>query len=54
MPLDPQLMSIIGIAAVGWTMVTAGHGKRMLELKKRSRRCPACGRLIVGRTCDRH
>jgi hypothetical protein len=54
MALDPHLISVIGIAAIGWTMVTAGRTKRMLELKKRSRRCPACGRIIEGRTCDRH
>jgi len=54
MALDPQLMSIIGTAAVGWTMVAAGRSKRMLESKKRTRRCPSCGRVIAGRTCDRH
>jgi hypothetical protein len=54
MALDPHLLSVAGIAAVGWTMVAAGRTKRMLETKHRARRCPACGRLIEGRTCDRH
>jgi hypothetical protein len=54
MALDPQLMSIVGTAAVGWTMVAAGKTKRMLETKKRARKCPSCGRIIAGRTCDRH
>jgi len=54
MALDPHLMSVVGIAAVGWTMVAAGRTKRMLETKHRARRCPACGRLIEGRRCDRH
>jgi hypothetical protein len=54
MPLDPQLLSVVGIAAVGWTMVAAGRGKRMLETKQQARRCPSCGRIIEGRTCDRH
>ena len=54
MALDPQLTSIVGVAAVGWTMVAAGRTKRMLETKKRVRRCPSCGRMIEGRTCDRH
>jgi hypothetical protein len=54
MALDPQLMSIVGTAAVGWTMVAAGRTKRMLETKKRARRCPACGRIIEGRICNRH
>ena len=52
MALDPQLMSVVGTAAVGWTMVATGRKKRMLETKKRARRCPSCGHIIEGRTCD--
>jgi hypothetical protein len=52
---DPQqLTSVVAAAAVGWTMVFAGQKKRMLETKRRRRRCPSCGRTIAGRTCDRH
>jgi hypothetical protein len=54
MALDPQLTSVVAIAAVGWTMVLAGRKKRMLEPKSRRRRCPSCGRTIARRTCDRH
>ena len=54
MALDPQLMSIVGTAAIGWTMVATGRKKRMLESKKRARKCPSCGRIIQGRTCERH
>ena len=54
MALDPQLTSVVAVAAVGWTMVFAGRKKRMLEPKSRRRRCPSCGRTIAGRTCDRH
>jgi hypothetical protein len=51
---DPQLTSIIATAAVGWTMVASGSAKRLLETKRRRRKCPSCGRIIGGRTCDRH
>jgi len=57
MTIGPELTSLAALAAlaaVGWTMVSAGRGKRLLEPKKRSRRCPSCGRTIAGRTCDRH
>ena len=54
MALDPQLTSVVAVAAVGWTMVASGKTKRMLETKRRRRRCPSCGRTIEGRTCDRH
>jgi len=54
MALDPQLTSIVAVAAVGWTMVASGKTKKLLETKRRRRRCPSCGRTIDGRTCDRH
>jgi hypothetical protein len=54
MALDPQLTSLAATAAVGWTMVATGQAKRLLESKKRRRRCPACGHIIDGRTCGRH
>jgi hypothetical protein len=54
MTLVPQLTSVVALAAVGWTMVAAGRGKRLLEPKKRARRCPSCGRVIEGRACNRH
>jgi hypothetical protein len=54
MTLGHQLTSLVALAAVGWTMVAAGRGKRLLEPKRRTRRCPSCGRAIEGRTCDRH
>ena len=54
MPVDPHLTSVAATAAIGWTMVFAGHKKRMLETKWRRRRCPSCGLIIPGRTCERH
>jgi hypothetical protein len=35
-------------------MVKAGLGKNALELRRRRRICPSCGRLISGRRCDAH
>lgn len=54
MALGPHLTSVAAAAAIGWTMIFVGRKKGMLETKKRQRRCPSCGRTIVGRTCDRH
>jgi ribosomal protein L37AE/L43A len=52
---DTQLASTVVLAAaIGWTMVFTGRKKRLLEPKRRRRRCPSCGRTIVGRVCDRH
>jgi hypothetical protein len=36
---------------VGFLMVFSGLGKSMLELKRRRRSCPSCGRHIEGRVC---
>jgi hypothetical protein len=53
--LDPQLTALAAATtAIGWTMVFAGARKRALELKRRKRICPACGRVIAGRVCDEH
>jgi hypothetical protein len=40
--------------AIGWTMTFSGLKKHMLELKRRKRVCPACGRHIEGRVCEAH
>jgi hypothetical protein len=40
--------------AFGWTMLFAGARKRVLQLRRRKRICPACGREIAGRVCDGH
>ncbi len=55
MTVDPQLAPVAALTtAIGYTMLTSGLKKRALELKRRRRICPACGRAIVGRTCDAH
>lgn len=38
--------------AIGFLMVYSGLGKSMLELKRRRRACPSCGRHIEGRVCE--
>jgi hypothetical protein len=37
--------------AIGYLMVVAGLGKNALELRRRKRVCPSCGRHIATRTC---
>ena len=55
MMVDPQLATAVAmLMAVGWTMCFAGLRKHMLELKRRRRVCPSCGRPIQGRVCDAH
>jgi hypothetical protein len=38
--------------AIGWVMAVAGLQKSALELRKRRRRCPSCGRRIDARVCS--
>jgi hypothetical protein len=55
MTLDPHLVTLAALMmAVGWTMTFSGLKKHMLELKRRRRICPACGRPIQGRVCQAH
>jgi NMD protein affecting ribosome stability and mRNA decay len=37
---------------VGWMMTTAGLQKSALELRRRRRTCPSCGRRIEARVCS--
>jgi hypothetical protein len=53
MNLDPITLAAL-VMALAWTMAFAGLKKHVLELKRRTRRCPSCGRRIEGRTCDLH
>ncbi len=55
MTLDPQLVTFAALAmAIGWTMVFSGVKKNMLELKRKRRVCPSCGRNIPGAVCTQH
>ena len=52
---DPQLAVFAALAmAVAWTMVFSGVSKHALELKRRRRICPSCGRHISGTVCREH
>ena len=55
MTLDPQLVSFAAVAmAIAWTMTFSGLKKGVLELKRRERTCPSCGRSIDGAVCRKH
>jgi len=52
MHLDPNI-ALLGIltCGAGYLMIVAGLSKRALELKRRHRVCPSCGREIQARVC---
>jgi hypothetical protein len=51
--LDPHVMTFaVATLGVGWLMAYAGLSKSALELKKRRRICPSCGRQISSRVCS--
>jgi hypothetical protein len=53
--IDPQIAVLAALTmAIGYTMYFAGLKKHMLELKRRKRICPSCGRNITGRSCTGH
>jgi formate dehydrogenase maturation protein FdhE len=52
MTFAPHLATLaVATLAIGWLMTLAGLQKSALELKKRRRVCPSCGRRIEARTC---
>ena len=55
MTLDPQIAILAALTmAIGYTMFFTGLKKHVLELKRRKRICPSCGRIIDGRVCSGH
>jgi hypothetical protein len=55
MTLDPQTVLFAALAmAIAWTMTFSGLSKHALELKRRKRTCPSCGRHIPGPVCREH
>jgi hypothetical protein len=53
MVLDPHLVTLAAATlGAGWLMAVAGLQKSALELKRRRRRCPSCGRQIEARVCS--
>ena len=52
---NPEIVMLAALTtAFGWTMLFAGTRKRALELRRRKRVCPSCGKVIAGRVCDAH
>ena len=55
MRVDPQISIFVALVmAVGYTMFVSGLKKHALELKRRRRICPSCGRTIEGPVCREH
>ena len=55
MTVDPEIVTFVALAmAVGYTMLVSGLKKHALELKRRQRTCPSCGRHISGTVCREH
>ena len=55
MTLDLHLVILAALTmAVGYTMFVSGVKKHGLELKRRRRICPSCGRRIDGPVCRQH
>jgi formate dehydrogenase maturation protein FdhE len=51
--MAPHVITLaIATLVVGWLMTVAGLQKSALELKKRRRICPSCGRAIEARVCS--
>ena len=50
--IDPHTAAFLAAStAAGFLMLRAGLAKSALELKRRRRTCPSCGRRIERRTC---
>jgi hypothetical protein len=53
MAIDPHIAVLAVLTAgVGYVMTLAGLQKSALELKRRRRMCPACGRQLQRRVCS--
>jgi hypothetical protein len=52
MHLDANVALVAAVTCgIGYLMIVAGLSKRALELKRRQRICPSCGRQIQARVC---
>jgi hypothetical protein len=52
MHLDPNIAIVAAVTCgAGYLMTLAGLSKSALELKRRQRICPSCGRRIQARVC---
>src|SRR5205823_10674821 len=48
------LILLSSTTGIGFLMVLSGLNKNALEVRRRRRICPSCGREIHGRSCDAH
>jgi NADH pyrophosphatase NudC (nudix superfamily) len=52
MHLDPHVaIAAVATLGAGWLMMQAGLAKSALELRRKKRVCPSCGREIQARVC---
>jgi len=52
MELDPHIAVLAVVTCgIGYLMTIAGLHKSALELRRRARKCPSCGRHIQARVC---
>jgi hypothetical protein len=52
MHFDPNIAILAAVTCgIGYLMTVAGLGKNALELRRRHRVCPSCGRRIQARVC---
>jgi hypothetical protein len=53
MQLDPNIPVLAVVTCgIGYLMTVIGLGKGALELRRRTRVCPSCGREIRARVCS--
>ena len=52
MHFDPNIVALCTVTCgIGYQMTVAGLSKSALELRRRQRVCPSCGRQIRARVC---
>lgn len=53
MELDPHIAVLAALTCgAGYLMTIAGVHKSALELRRRARKCPSCGRIVQARVCS--
>ena len=53
MHFDPNITILTAVSCgIGYLMIVAGLQKSALELRRRQRNCPSCGRIIEARVCS--
>jgi recombinational DNA repair protein RecR len=51
--MDPHIAFLTAVTCgAGYLMTVSGLQKSLLELKRRRRHCPSCGRVLDARTCS--